>query len=72
MQSALDEPVAGDVDGFRDEVRAAGCILYLEDNAGELVFDIPLLRAMPAGKSLIGSMAPLSSNTFRGSENAIS
>ncbi len=49
MQSALDEPVAGDVDGFRDEVRAAGCILYLADNAGELVFDIPLLRAMPAG-----------------------
>lgn len=45
----LDEPLAGDLEGFREAAIAAGAILYLADNAGEIVFDAPLLRALPAG-----------------------
>lgn len=46
---ALEEPLAGDLEGFRAAALSAKRILYLADNAGEIVFDRPLLRALPAG-----------------------
>lgn len=50
MNLALDLPVTGDVNALADAVRAARSILYLADNAGEIVFDRPLLSALPAGR----------------------
>jgi uncharacterized protein with ATP-grasp and redox domains len=38
------------VDGFRRAVAAADDILFLADNAGEIVFDRPLLKLIGAGK----------------------
>ncbi len=50
MNSALDLPVTGDVGALAEAVRAARSILYLADNAGEIVFDRPLIRALPEGR----------------------
>lgn len=50
MNSALDLPVVGDVNALADAVRSARSILYLADNAGEIVFDRPLIRALPEGR----------------------
>lgn len=50
MERALDESVAGDIDEFRKEAQAAERILYLADNAGEIVFDRALIGMLPAGR----------------------
>ena len=47
LAGALDEPFHGDVEGFRQAVAAAGDILYLADNAGEIVFDRLLVEQLP-------------------------
>jgi len=44
---ALDEPFHGDVEGFRQAMEAANDILYLVDNAGEIVFDRLLIEQLP-------------------------
>ncbi|MBN1534083.1 MAG: DUF89 family protein [Spirochaetes bacterium] len=46
---ALDEPVAGDIGALERAVSSASKILYVADNAGELVFDRPLIGMLPAG-----------------------
>jgi len=48
VQDALDAPLFGDDDVFRREVATAGSILYLADNAGEIVFDRLLVEQLPA------------------------
>ncbi len=40
----------GCVEDFRDEVEQAECILYLADNAGEIVFDRLLIELLPLHK----------------------
>ncbi len=50
MRTALDEPVAGNIYEFESLARSARSILYLADNAGEIVFDRPLISALPAGR----------------------
>ena len=50
VRRALREPVAGDLDEFRERVAAARSILYLADNAGEIVFDRLLVERLPAGR----------------------
>lgn len=45
------EPLLGDMEGFRRAVNAAGKILYLADNAGEIVFDRILIERLPAGRT---------------------
>ena len=47
---ALDEPFHGDVDAFRRAVEDARSILYLADNAGEIVFDRLLVEQLPTGR----------------------
>jgi len=39
VAGAMAEPLHGDVEGFRQAMEAAHDILYLADNAGEIVFD---------------------------------
>ncbi|MBS3733724.1 MAG: DUF89 family protein [Phycisphaerae bacterium] len=48
MERVLDEPFHGVVDDFRAAVEAADDILYLADNAGEIVFDRLLIEQLPA------------------------
>lgn len=50
IESALDVAVNGDIDEFRKALESAGRILYLADNAGEIVFDRALIGMLPAGR----------------------
>ena len=47
VDHAADEPVIGDIDSLRAAVDAAERILYLADNAGEIVFDRLFLEQLP-------------------------
>jgi uncharacterized protein with ATP-grasp and redox domains len=47
IAGALDEPFHGDVKGFCQAIRKANRILYLADNAGEIVFDRLLVEQLP-------------------------
>jgi uncharacterized protein with ATP-grasp and redox domains len=50
IRQALAKPFAGDPNGFRQAVAEARSILYLADNAGEIVFDRLLIEQLPAGR----------------------
>lgn len=47
IESAATEPFAGDLDCFHSAVAAADRVLYLADNAGEIVFDRLLIEQLP-------------------------
>jgi len=47
LRDALTTPIHGDVEAFRQAVAGAATILYLADNAGEIVFDRLLIEQMP-------------------------
>ncbi len=46
IDQALTEPFTGEVNGFRQAVSSARNILYLADNAGEIVFDQLLIEQL--------------------------
>jgi len=51
LEAALHEPMdAAHVDELRSAAAAAGDILYLADNAGEIVFDRLLVEHLPTGR----------------------
>ncbi len=50
LQQVLSEPFSGDVAFFQSAILAANRILYLADNAGEIVFDRLLIEQLPAGR----------------------
>jgi damage-control phosphatase, subfamily I len=50
MEQALAEPVSGAWDDFRRALERAGRILYLADNAGEIVFDRMLIEQLSPGR----------------------
>ncbi len=50
IRKALLEPIAGNWDEFQEEVSKARNILYLADNAGEIVFDRLLIEELPHGR----------------------
>jgi uncharacterized protein with ATP-grasp and redox domains len=54
MSQALSEPLAGDVEQFREALGRAESILYLADNAGEIVFDRLLIEHLPVAKVVVG------------------
>lgn len=45
--NVLNEPFEGDVEAFRQAVTGASSILYLADNAGEIIFDRLLIEQLP-------------------------
>jgi uncharacterized protein with ATP-grasp and redox domains len=47
IDRSLTEPLEGKVEEFREAIRRAESILYLADNAGEIVFDRLLLEQLP-------------------------
>lgn len=48
--NVMTAPLAGDIEAFREQAAAAQRILYLADNAGEIVFDRLLVEQLPAGR----------------------
>jgi uncharacterized protein with ATP-grasp and redox domains len=50
IAAAMDRPFHGDVDAFRQAFEEARSILYLADNAGEIVFDRLLIEQLPVGR----------------------
>lgn len=50
FEDALTAPLRGSVDELSEAIRHARTILYLADNAGEIVFDRDLLSQLPPGK----------------------
>jgi uncharacterized protein with ATP-grasp and redox domains len=54
IKSAVTESFAGDLDSFQAAVATASRILYLTDNAGEIVFDRLLIEQLPAGRVTVG------------------
>ena len=50
IMHALSSPLEGDVDAFCSAVLRVDRILYLADNAGEIVFDRLLIERLPPGK----------------------
>lgn len=47
VEQAIDAPLMGDINIFRHAVAQADRILYLADNAGEIVFDRLLIEELP-------------------------
>jgi uncharacterized protein with ATP-grasp and redox domains len=54
VEEALDVPFNGDLAAFRDTISRAARILYLTDNAGEIVFDRLLIEQLPREKITAG------------------
>jgi uncharacterized protein with ATP-grasp and redox domains len=50
LAQVLAEPFVGDLNSFRARLTAARSILYLADNAGEIVFDRLLIEQLPTGR----------------------
>jgi len=50
VESAFAEPLVGDAEEFAEAVSTAEKILYLADNAGEIVFDRLLIEILPLEK----------------------
>lgn len=50
VHNVMNEPFDGDVNAFRQTVNKAQSILYLADNAGEIVFDRLLIEQLPRGR----------------------
>lgn len=66
IASTLDEPFEGDIDAFREPVRRAGNILYLADNAGEIVLDRLLVEQLaPAPVTVAVRGAPVINDATR-------
>ncbi|MBN2473101.1 MAG: DUF89 family protein [Pirellulales bacterium] len=51
---ALSEPLEGDLEEFTAACSEVDQVLYLADNAGEIVFDRLLIEQLPAGKVTVG------------------
>lgn len=66
MRQALSEPYFGDQDGFIEAVDKARSILYLSDNAGEIVFDRLLIeQILPKKITLVVRGAPVINDATR-------
>ncbi len=66
IHQALQEPLAGDWEKFRDAVAEARDILYLADNAGEIIFDRLLIeQILPKPITLVVRGAPVINDALR-------
>lgn len=50
IEKTLSEPFIGDVEAFQKAIAEARSILYLADNAGEIIFDRLLLEQLPTDR----------------------
>lgn len=66
LQQAAACPIAGSIDALGRAVQEAGRILYLADNAGEIVFDRLLLEQLPRQKvTLVVRGRPIINDALR-------
>jgi damage-control phosphatase, subfamily I len=66
VAEALSAPRPGNIDAFAAAVAEAGSILYLADNAGEIVFDRLLVEELPLEKvTLVVRGAPILNDATR-------
>jgi len=66
LETIWHEPLHGDLDAFFSAVEEARTILYLADNAGEIIFDRLLLEHLPAEKvTLVVRGAPVLNDVTR-------
>ncbi len=66
LETIWHEPLHGDLDAFFSAVEKAQTILYLADNAGEIIFDRLLLEHLPAEKvTLVVRGAPVLNDVTR-------
>jgi damage-control phosphatase, subfamily I len=66
LETIWHEPLHGSLDGFFSAVEEARSILYLADNAGEIVFDRLLLEHLPTDKvTLVVRGAPVLNDVTR-------
>ena len=71
MDNTLNEPFHGDVEDFRDKARDARKILYLADNAGEIVFDRLLIEQLQLDRvTLVVRGAPVLNDATRADAEA--
>lgn len=71
IDQVLTGPLTGDLDAFRKSVAEARNILYLADNAGEIVFDRLLLRELwPARVTVAVRGAPVLNDATRADAQA--
>jgi damage-control phosphatase, subfamily I len=54
VKRAFSEPLAGEIEEFREAIGRAEKILYLTDNAGEIVFDRLLIEQLPVERVVVG------------------
>ena len=54
VEDALTAPLNGDVSAFRERIAKAERILYLADNAGEIIFDRLLIEQLPLARVTVG------------------
>jgi len=72
VSQALTEPFAGEQNGFRQAVTEARSILYLADNAGEIVFDRLLIEQLsPARVTLAVRGGPIINDATRADAQAV-
>jgi len=72
IQHALDEPFVGDWSAFRQAMVRASRILYLADNAGEIVFDRLLLEQLwPARVTVAVRGTPVLNDATRADAQAV-
>ncbi len=72
IRHALDEPFAGDLEEFRAAVTHAGNILFLADNAGEIVFDWLLAEQLAPARVIFAVRgAPILNDVTRADVQAI-
>ena len=53
VQTCLTDPLHGEVDAFAEAIAGAQSILYLTDNAGEIVFDRLLIEQLPQDRVVV-------------------
>jgi hypothetical protein len=54
FERLLKEPIVGDVEAVLDAIKRSSKVLYLTDNAGEIVFDLFLIKALiERGKKVV-------------------
>lgn len=64
--NCLNEPFKGDIDDFRTAIHSAKKILYLADNAGEIIFDQLLVKQLPADRTIVAVRgAPVLNDALR-------
>lgn len=66
IKNRLNEPFKGNIEEFRSAIQSATNILYLADNAGEIIFDRLLIEQLPLDRTTVAVRgAPVLNDALR-------